>query len=103
MGVKPSMKRTVNLTELRSGEGGVVIGVQGLSSSKQKQCETFLVSCAEESCGFIQRLMDLGLTPGTKVTVVKSAPLNGPLEILVRGSRIALGRCVASRIRVEVT
>lgn len=102
-GANQTMKRTAVLTDLKAGEGGIVIGVQGSNGTKQKQCVTFLVSCAEEKCGFIQRLMDLGLTPGAKVAVVKSAPLNGPLEILVRGSRIALGRCVASRISVEVT
>ncbi len=44
----------------------------------------------------------MGLTPGTKVTVVKSAPLNGPLEVHVRGSRLAIGRGMAERIIVEV-
>jgi DtxR family Mn-dependent transcriptional regulator len=51
--------------------------------------------------GFEKRLMDMGLTPGTKVTVVKSAPFHGPLEVLVRGSRLALGRGMAERIIVE--
>jgi len=44
----------------------------------------------------------MGLTPGTKVTVVKSAPFNGPLEVYVRGSRLAIGRGMAERILVEV-
>jgi DtxR family Mn-dependent transcriptional regulator len=44
----------------------------------------------------------MGLTPGTRVTVVKSAPFNGPLEVLVRGSRLALGRGMAEKIFVEV-
>ncbi len=44
----------------------------------------------------------MGLTPGTEVTVVNSAPLNGPLEIRVRGSRLAIGRGMAERIFVEV-
>jgi DtxR family Mn-dependent transcriptional regulator len=52
--------------------------------------------------GFEKRLMDMGLTPGTRVTVVKSAPFQGPLEILVRGSRLVLGRGMAERIFVEV-
>jgi DtxR family Mn-dependent transcriptional regulator len=51
--------------------------------------------------GFEKRLMDMGLTPGTSVTVVKSAPFHGPLEVLVRGSRLALGRGMAERIIVE--
>lgn len=50
---------------------------------------------------FGMRLMDLGLTPGTRVKVVKSAPFHGPIEILVRGSRLALGRGMAERILVE--
>jgi DtxR family Mn-dependent transcriptional regulator len=49
----------------------------------------------------LQRLSDMGLTPGTEVTVVKSAPFHGPLEILVRGSRLALGRGVTEMIFVE--
>jgi DtxR family Mn-dependent transcriptional regulator len=43
----------------------------------------------------------MGLTPGTEVTVVKSAPFHGPLEILVRGSRLALGRGMTEIIFVE--
>jgi DtxR family Mn-dependent transcriptional regulator len=49
----------------------------------------------------LQRLCDMGLTPGTEVTVVKSAPFHGPTEILVRGSRLALGRGVTETIFVE--
>jgi DtxR family Mn-dependent transcriptional regulator len=49
----------------------------------------------------LQRLSDMGLTPGTEVTVVKSAPFHGPLEILVRGSRLALGRGMTEIIFVE--
>jgi len=52
--------------------------------------------------GFQKRLMDMGLTPGTKVTVVKSAPLHGPIEVHVRGSRLALGRGMAERIFVAI-
>jgi len=44
--------------------------------------------------------MDMGLTPGTEILVVKSAPFHGPVEILVRGSRLALGRGMAERIFV---
>jgi len=43
----------------------------------------------------------MGLTPGTEVTVVGAAPFHGPLEILVRGSNLALGRGIAEKIFVE--
>ncbi len=44
----------------------------------------------------------MGLTPGTNVVVVKSAPFHGPIEISVRGSRLAIGRGMAERILVSV-
>jgi len=50
-----------------------------------------------------RRVMDMGLTPGTKATIVKSALFSGPLEVLVRGSILILGRGMAEKIFVEVT
>jgi len=47
------------------------------------------------------RVMDMGLTPGTRVMIVKSAPFSGPLEVLVRGSRLVLSRGMAEKIFVE--
>lgn len=50
----------------------------------------------------LQRLLDMGLTPGTRITVVKIAPLEGPVELLVRSSKLALGRGIASKVFVDV-
>ncbi len=50
----------------------------------------------------LQRLLDMGLTPGTKIKVVKVAPMNGPVEVLVRGSKLAIGRDIACNVFVEV-
>jgi Fe2+ transport system protein FeoA len=93
------------LTALRNGESGVIKSTD-FSSEHRGMCghrgrrghwrKHFMVA------RFAKRLSDLGLTPGTKVTVVKSAPFNGPLEISVRGSRLAIGRKMASRILVDV-
>ena len=91
------------LTALRNGETGVITSTD-LNSEGQPMCghragkgwkKHFMTS----RC--VKRLTDLGLTPGTEVTVVKSAPFNGPLEVCVRGSRLALGRGMASRILVD--
>jgi DtxR family Mn-dependent transcriptional regulator len=51
----------------------------------------------------LQRLLDMGLTPGTQIRVEKSAPFNGPVEVFVRGSRIAIGRGIAANVFVECT
>jgi len=49
----------------------------------------------------LRRLLDMGLTPGTKVKVTRTAPFNGPVEISVRGSRLALGEEIAANVFVE--
>jgi len=77
----------VPLTVLRKGEVGTVVSISGGHG---------------KGGGFEKRLMDMGLTPGTRVTVVKSAPFHGPFEVIVRGSRLALGRGMAERILVEI-
>jgi len=47
-----------------------------------------------------RRLMELGLTPGTLVEVVRRAPLGDPLEITARGVHLSLRRSEACRIHV---
>lgn len=90
MDKKSFSKRRVPLTALDDGQSGSVAAIDQWDERGRGRCS-----------GFEKRLMDLGLTSGTKVTVVKSAPFHGPVEILVRGSRLALGRGIAERIVVE--
>jgi DtxR family Mn-dependent transcriptional regulator len=49
----------------------------------------------------LQRLLDMGLTPGTNVNVVRIAPLKGPIEVNVRGSKVALGQDIAANVFVD--
>lgn len=48
-------------------------------------------------------LMQLGLVPGARVQVIRSAPLGDPLEVDVTGARLALRRSVAATVLVEAT
>ena len=48
-----------------------------------------------------KRLADLGLTPGTKIKVLRKAPFCGPIEIEARGSKLILGRGLSSKILVK--
>jgi DtxR family Mn-dependent transcriptional regulator len=50
----------------------------------------------------LQRLLDMGLTPGTKIQIIKVAPMTGPVKIAVRGSKLALGQDIACNVFVEV-
>jgi DtxR family Mn-dependent transcriptional regulator len=49
-----------------------------------------------------QRIADMGLCPGAEVKVVNAAPFQGPVEVEVRGTRLALGRGLAEKVYVEV-
>src|SRR3972149_7441207 len=49
----------------------------------------------------LQRLLDMGLTPGTSIKVERIAPLKGPVEVCVRGSKVALGQDIAANVFVE--
>jgi len=50
--------------------------------------------------GLQKRLAELGILPNIEVKVVKSAG-NGPVLIITKGSRIALGRGVSMKILVR--
>ncbi|MCD6446366.1 ferrous iron transport protein A [Candidatus Bathyarchaeota archaeon] len=77
-----SRNAETSLINLREGEVGVVIRTVG-------------------GFGLVRRLAEMGLTPGTKVKVLRRAALRGPFQVEVRGVSLALGYGVASRIFVK--
>lgn len=50
----------------------------------------------------IRRLLDMGITIGAVINLVKVAPLSGPVEVAIRGSKLAIGRDIACNVFVEV-
>jgi len=50
--------------------------------------------------GLAQRLADMGFVPGVELRVVSNSGA-GPLVVLVKGSRLVLGRGMAHKILVE--
>ncbi len=84
-GLEEVGKRKENLlalSELKNGDSGKIQFIRGGHS-------------------VLQRLLDMGLTPGTKIVLLKAAPFEGPIEISVRGSKLAIGRGIASKVFVE--
>jgi Fe2+ transport system protein FeoA len=65
------------------------------------QGEKCTVVLAAGGHGMVRRLAEMGLTPGTEVRVVRSAPMHGPIEVSVRGVSLALGRGIAVRVLVK--
>lgn len=69
------------LSKLNTGEVGEIVLIRG-------------------GKGLIQRLFDMGLTPGTEIKVIRKAPF-GPIEICLRGYHLAIGRGVCDRIWIR--
>ena len=72
----------LKLSELPVGASAVVRGYPGSSAA-------FL------------RLREMGMLPGTSVTLVRTAPLGDPLEIKIRGYHLTLRRSEADHVEVE--
>lgn len=70
------------LSELATGEQGQVLRVAG-------------------SDDISQRLLEMGLTPGTQIRLLGVAPLGDPLELELRGYRLSIRRSEAARVEVE--
>ena len=72
-----------SLDTLNPGESGVIVRIAAISPRVR------------------QRLLEMGLTKGTSVKVVRLAPLGDPLEISIRGYRLSLRRDEAESIILE--
>ncbi len=59
-----------------------------------------ITSLLPESQQFRCRLLAMGVTPGSEVTVIRTAPLGDPLEIRTRGYYLCLRRKEAQAINV---
>ena len=51
---------------------------------------------------FRRRLLELGLLPGTSVTVKSVAPLGDPIELLVRGASLSIRKEEAATVTVAM-
>jgi ferrous iron transport protein A len=59
------------------------------------------VARVEGSDDISQRLLEMGLTPGTVVRMLGAAPLGDPLELELRGYRLSVRRGEAERVELE--
>ena len=68
--------------------------------SQLKPGETAKIASIKPAGPLRVRLLDLGLVPGTEITVLHTAPFQGPLELYLRGYHLTLRRSDASMIEV---
>lgn len=48
-----------------------------------------------------RRIMEMGVTPGVSIKVVKVAPLGDPIEVNIRGYELSLRKEEASQIQMK--
>lgn len=49
-----------------------------------------------------RRIMDMGVTPGVEIKVIKTAPLGDPVEVRVRGYELSLRKDEAAQIQIDM-
>ena len=74
--------RNMTLKDLKPGESGIVITVGGEKALRR-------------------RLLEMGVTPRTTITVKKTAPMGDPIELFLRGYVLSLRLAEAENITVE--
>ena len=72
-------KNLISLVTLLPTESGIVKKVEGEGALRR-------------------RLFDMGITPGAKITMRKTAPLGDPIEVNLRGYELSLRKAEAQAI-----
>ncbi|HIT90122.1 MAG TPA: ferrous iron transport protein A [Candidatus Merdenecus merdavium] len=72
----------MTLQELRPGQEGTVVSIGVRGALKR-------------------RIMDMGVTPGTVIKVIKVAPLGDPIEVNIRGYELSLRKDEAAQIEMK--
>lgn len=73
----------MKLGELKPGEQGTVISIGDRGPLRR-------------------RIMDMGVTPGVFIKVIKVAPLGDPIEINIRGYELTLRKNEADQIQMKI-
>ncbi|MBX5437455.1 MAG: ferrous iron transport protein A [Alicyclobacillaceae bacterium] len=76
--------------------------VQTLYLAELREQVSAEVSGLSAHPAFRNRMLTLGITPGSQVVVIRRMPFGGPLEIEVRGTRLAIRQADAAQIAVRV-
>lgn len=72
----------MTLRDLKPGQSGVVASIKGVGNIRR-------------------RVLEMGVTPGTKIDVIKVAPLGDPVEVVLRGYNLSLRKEEAEAIEMR--
>ena len=63
--------------------------------------ESAVIARIQTSGALKQRFMDMGITKGTEVKVIKIAPLGDPIEIEIRGYNLSIRKGDVEKIEMR--
>ena len=75
-------RQIMTLKDLPVGKSGLVVAIGGEKMLRR-------------------RLLEMGITPHTTITVKKTAPMGDPIELLLRGYVLSLRLADAEKITIE--
>jgi len=81
--VDAPMSNPLHLGDLAIGQSGRILGYETSHRA------------------YREKLLSMGLTPGTPITITRQAPMGDPIEIEVRGFKLSLRKGEAAALRVE--
>ena len=64
--------------------------------------QTATISALTGTDSITARILEMGLIPGTTITLVGKAPLGDPLEFELRGYRLSLRKSEAQRVTIHL-
>ena len=77
------MEDQMTLSDLKPGSRAIITGVRGQGALRR-------------------RLLEMGLSRGTSIEVIRVAPMGDPVEYRLRGYNLSLGKAEASLIEVSL-
>ncbi len=77
------LEKEMQLNELAKGVAARVLRVSGTGAGRR-------------------RLLEMGIIPGSAITVERVAPLGDPIEVLIKGYHLSLRKREAAEVFVEV-
>ncbi len=80
----------MQLADMQAGAHGRIIAIQPLSSAS-----------APDHAFYRQRLLAMGLLPGTEFCLSRIAPLGDPVELSVRGFNLILRKHEACLLEIQ--
>lgn len=79
------MKETTTLDKLKIGEDAIIESIE----------------CDDKALR--SHILDMGLTPGVEVTLIKTAPMGNPLEIRLRGYELTIRKEDAAKLKLKIS